>query len=122
MSKSRTTTAAAKAAALGPVSITELRRAPTHPGETFRLDFREPSGLSQAEAARRLGMPTNRLNTIELGKRAVSVDTALLFAALTGTSPEFWMHLQVRHDLWHALRERGGLPAVAPLIETGASR
>lgn len=110
MSKSPTTTAAK---ADEPLSLARMRRAPTHPGEMFRTEFREPAGVSQAEAARRLGIPTNRLNTIEVGKRAVSPETALLFGALTDTSPEFWMNLQARYDLWHAYQKLGA-PKVKP--------
>lgn len=59
---------------------------------------------AQAEAARRMGMSLNRLNEIVAGKRGVTAETALLFAALTDTTPQLWMHLQADHDLWHALR------------------
>ena len=103
MSKS-TTTMADRAAE--PLSLAQMRRAPTHPGEVFRLDYREPIGISQAEAARQLGVPANRLNEIEVGKRPVTVDTALRFEALTGSSAEFWLTLQARHDLWHARKAR----------------
>jgi len=81
-----------------------MRRPPTHPGEIFEEEFRRPSGISQAEAARRMDMSTNRLNEIVLGKRGVTAETAVLFAALTGTSPQFWLHLQADHDLWKALK------------------
>ena len=65
-------------------------------------EFLEPAGMTQVEFARRLGVPIQRLNTIINGKRAVSAETALLLAKALGTSPEFWMNLQTRHDLWHA--------------------
>lgn len=103
-SKSPTTTAADLG---GPMDLTRMRRPPTHPGEIFKTEFREPAGISQAEASRRLKIPTNRLNTIEVGTRAVSPETAWLFAAATGTSPEFWMNLQARYDLWHAYQTLG---------------
>jgi addiction module HigA family antidote len=82
-----------------------MRRPPTHPGEMFEEEFRKPSGISQAEAARRMGMSTNRLNEIVAGKRGVTAETAVLLGALTGASPQFWLHLQADYDLWHAMRE-----------------
>ena len=59
-----------------PMSPALVRRAPTHPGEIFKLEYRDPIGLSQAEAARRLEMPLNRLNEFEKGKRGVALIAA----------------------------------------------
>src|SRR5262245_55674383 len=87
------------------VDLARMRRPPTHPGEVFEEDYRKPIGISQAEAARRMGMSMNRLNEIVLGKRSVTAETAVLFAALTGTTPQFWLHMQAERDLWYALRE-----------------
>jgi addiction module HigA family antidote len=81
-----------------------MRRAPTHPGEIFEEEFRKPSNISQAEAARRMGMSANRLNEIVAGKRSVTAETAVLMGALTKTNPRMWLHLQADHDLWHALQ------------------
>jgi addiction module HigA family antidote len=112
MSKSPTTTAGK--AALGPVGLAQMRRAPSHPGEVFEEDFRKPSGLSQAEAARRMGMSTNRLNELVKGKRGVTAETAILFGEMTGTSPEFWLAMQTKHDLWKAYQLAGKVKRIAP--------
>lgn len=84
------------------VDVRRMRRAPTRPGEVLLEEFLAPLGMSQAEAARRMGMSTNRLNELVRGKRGVTADTALRLAALFGTSPEFWLNLQMASDLWHA--------------------
>jgi addiction module HigA family antidote len=94
--------------------LARMRRAPTHPGEMFEEEYRKPSAISQAEAARRMGMSANRLNEIIAGKRGVTAETAILFAALTETSPTFWLHLQADHDLWHALKTTK-TPRIAPM-------
>jgi len=39
------------------------------------------------------------LNEVVRGRRSVSTDTALRLARYFGTSPEFWINLQVRYDL-----------------------
>ena len=67
-------------------------------------------GITQVEAARRMGMPLNRLNEVIHGRRGVSADTALRLARLLNTSPEFWMNLQMANDLYQASRvfERTG--------------
>ena len=65
----------------------------------------QPGG--QAEAARRMGISTNRLNELVRGKRGVTASTALRLADLLGTSPDFWLNQQTAWDLWHAYRESG---------------
>ena len=77
-------------------------RAPTPPGEMLLKEFLEPSGLSQAEAARQMQIPLNRLNEIIKGKRGISADTAWKLSALFDTTPESWMMLQVNYDLYRA--------------------
>src|ERR1700692_4508949 len=73
------------------------------PGEILLEEFLNPQGISQDEAARRLGISLNRMNEIILGKRGVSADTALRLARLLKTSPQFWMRLQADWDLHLAL-------------------
>src|SRR5579859_768147 len=87
----------------------------THPGEMLLKEFLEPLGISQAEAAKRMRVPFQRLNGIVRGRRGVSADTALLLEALTRWDAEIWLSLQAKWDLWHALRARGRRPRVKSL-------
>lgn len=92
-----------------------MRRSPTHPGEILLKEFLGPLGYgAQAKAARAMQMSTVRLNEVCLGKRPVTVETAIQIGALTGTNPQMWMHLQADYDLWHALQKKD-LPTVEPL-------
>ena len=77
---------------------------PTHPGEMLRAEFLEPLGMTQTEAAERLGIPLNRLNEIVRGKRGVTPDTALRLERLLGMEAAFWLNLQLGWDLYHAMR------------------
>ncbi|MEO7270630.1 MAG: HigA family addiction module antitoxin [Vicinamibacterales bacterium] len=79
-------------------------RPPTHLGEMLLEEFLKPLGITQADAAARLGVPFQRVNGLVRGRRGVTADTALRLAALTGMDPGFWMGLQADFDLWHALR------------------
>ncbi len=79
-------------------------RPPTPPGEILLEEFLQPLRMTQAEAARQMGMPLNRLNQVIRGRRGVTADTALRLARLLNTSPEFWMNLQVASDLYQATR------------------
>lgn len=79
-------------------------RPPTHPGEMLREEFLVPLGITQSAFALQLGVSFPRLNEVINGKRAVTPDTALRLARVTGMSADFWLGLQQDWDLWHALR------------------
>lgn len=75
------------------------RLAPVHPGEVLREEFLTPLALSVYRLARAIGVSRPRLNDIVLGRRRVTVDTALRLGRYFGTTPEFWINLQTRYDL-----------------------
>jgi antitoxin HigA-1 len=121
-SKSRTTTRRASRASRPLVS----RRLPTavppvHAGEMLLEEFLKPLGISQSAFAVRLGVSFPRLNEIVRGKRAVTPDTALRLAQVTGMSADFWLGLQSDWDLWHALRSDDAkrIAKLAPLPRAG---
>jgi len=96
-----------------------MRRTPTHPGEILAEDM-APLGISAAELARRLRVPTNRITGILNGKRAVSADTALRLGHFFGTSPEFWLNLQKLYELRMAERAVGKTIAKLPRLKAAA--
>ena len=74
-------------------------RVATHPGEILKRVFLEEMTISQVAFAKHTGMSLQRLNEIVNGKRGVTAETAWLLAGALGTTPEFWMNLQIAHDL-----------------------
>ena len=79
-----------------------MPRIRTHPGEVLNEEFILPLGLSARAVAVNIDVPPNRITDIIRGRRSVSADTAHRLAALFGTSPEFWVNLQVAYDLSQA--------------------
>jgi addiction module HigA family antidote len=77
-----------------------------HPGEHLAEELKE-LGMSAAELARQLDVPTNRVTQILNGRRAVTGDTALRLAHFLGTTPEFWLNLQSLYEIRLA-QERAG--------------
>jgi antitoxin HigA-1 len=80
-------------------------RIPTHPGQILLAEFLEPLRLTQAELARALHIPVNRVNELVRGKRGVTPESAVLFSEYFGNSPEFWMNLQTAHELSRVRQE-----------------
>ncbi|HEX9776093.1 MAG TPA: HigA family addiction module antitoxin [Actinomycetota bacterium] len=75
------------------------KMAPLHPGEVLLEEFLLPLSLSQNALGRALGVPPRRINEIVHRARRVTADTALRLARFFGTSPEFWLGLQMDYDL-----------------------
>ena len=90
-------------------------RDPTHPGEMLLQEFLLPMGLTQRQLADALRMPYQRVNEIVRGRRGVTPATALRLAKYFGTTPDFWLNLQLRWDLYHAQRgESAALAEIEP--------
>jgi addiction module HigA family antidote len=77
-----------------------------HPGEHLAEELKE-LGMSAAELARKLDVPTNRVTGILNGQRAITGDTALRLAHFFGTSAEFWLNLQSLYELRVARKKMG---------------
>lgn len=75
------------------------------PGAILREDFMAPLNLSANALAAALRVPTNRITSIIKGTRGITADTALRLGRYFGTTPEFWMGLQMDYDLRNARRE-----------------
>ena len=72
---------------------------PIHPGEIVREEVLGHLNLSVNQLAKLLAIDTARLNEIVRGRRGITADTALRLARYLGTSPEFWLKLQVHYEL-----------------------
>jgi addiction module HigA family antidote len=97
-----------------------MARTPIHPGEHLAEELRE-IGISAAELARQIEVPTNRVTGIINGQRAISADTALRLGHWFGTSAEFWLNLQKLYELRTAERDLGSTIARLPRAAHGAT-
>jgi addiction module HigA family antidote len=77
-----------------------------HPGEHLAEELKE-LGMSAAELARKLDVPTNRITGILNRQRAITGDTALRLSHFFGTSAEFWLNLQSLYELRIAQKKIG---------------
>ncbi len=97
-----------------------MGRSAIHPGEHLAEQLIE-LGMSAAELARQLKVPTNRITAILNGQRAVTGDTALRLGHFFGTSPEFWINLQKLYELRLAEQKSGetikDLPTLAKAMK-----
>jgi addiction module HigA family antidote len=80
-------------------------RIPTHPGEMLLEEFLDPMGISQRDLADNIHVPYQRINEIVNGRRGITPSTALRLAKFFDMSPDFWMNLQLRWDLYFAQQD-----------------
>jgi addiction module HigA family antidote len=83
-------------------------RAPSHPGELLLEEFLTPMGLTQRELADGIRVPYQRVNELVNGRRGITPATALRLAKFFGTTPDLWMNLQLRWDLYYAQEAEAG--------------
>jgi len=75
-------------------------REPTHPGEMLREEFLLPMNITQRELANAIHVPYQRINELVNKKRGVTPSTALRLSKFFGVSPDFWLNLQMRFELF----------------------
>lgn len=93
-------------------------RKPVTVGEMLVEEFIEPMGLTQTALAEAMGVPRKHVNELCNDRRAVTAPTALILARVFGNSPEFWLNVQRRTDLWEAVHnpsERARIDRAKPL-------
>ena len=86
-----------------------------HPGEHLAEELKE-LGMSAAELARKLDVPTNRITSILNGQRAITGDTALRLSHFFGTSAQFWLNLQSLYELRIAEKKVGRSISSLPVL------
>lgn len=77
-------------------------RKPVHPGEVLREDVIKPLNMTITEAARRLKVSRQSLSDLLLCKVALTPEMAVRVARATKTTPESWLNMQVKLDIWTA--------------------
>jgi len=67
-------------------------------------EFLQPMGITQRQLADAIHVPYQRVNELINGKRGVTPSTALRLARYFGVTPDFWLNLQARWDLYRVAR------------------
>ncbi len=80
---------------------------PITPGDILLEEFLKPMEISQAQLARDINVPPNRINQIINNKREITADTALRLGKYFNIEPEFWLNLQMRFNMKIAQEKAG---------------
>ena len=94
------------------------KRKPATVGEIRVEEFMKPMGLTQAALAGAMSVQRKHVNELCKNRRKVTAATALILARVFGNSPDFWLNVQRRNDLWEVMnspRERQRIERAKPL-------
>ena len=80
----------------------QKKRKPLHPGVILEEHYIKPLNLNLQKFADHLGIARNTLFKIRTGKTDVTPSIALALAAAFETTPQLWLNLQQKYDLWVA--------------------
>ena len=72
---------------------------PVHVGDILYDEFMQPYHITAYRLAQMTGLSQTQIGRIIKGKRGITVDTALRFAQVFSTSPEFWLNIQNRYEI-----------------------
>lgn len=76
-----------------------MLQVPVHPGEILKAEFLDEMGISAGKLAKHIHVPRTRIERIVERKTSMTIDTAMRLSKALGTTPEFWMSLQLNYDL-----------------------
>ncbi|MEM7667360.1 MAG: HigA family addiction module antitoxin [Pseudomonadota bacterium] len=81
------------------------KRKPAPVSEILVEEFMKPMKLTQAQLAEAMGVQRKHVNELCNDRRNVTAATALILARVFGTSPDFWLNVQRRTELWQAMHD-----------------
>ena len=83
------------------------------PGDILLEEFLVPMGISQYRLAKAIHKPQSAISDIVHGRRAITTEMAWLLSMALGTTPEFWLNLEMAYQL--KTFDAESLPQVAEL-------
>jgi antitoxin HigA-1 len=86
-------------------AMVTTKRKPATVGEILIEEFMRPLGLTQSALAEAMGVQRKHVNELCNNHRNVTAATALILARVFGNTPDFWLNVQRRTDLWEAMHD-----------------
>lgn len=72
---------------------------PEHPGIELKKHILN-RGMNLSQFARSINVSSSRISEIVSEKRSITIDSAVKFADIFNTTPEYWLQKQNEYDLY----------------------
>lgn len=92
-------------------------RQPAHPGGILKRQYMEQLSITVKGLAGVLGVSRKTMSKIVNERGAITSDMALRLSMAFDTSPDLWLNLQKKHDLWLAANVSTEWEKVKPIVE-----
>jgi len=83
-----------------------MKRRPVYSGVLLKKDILEPLKLTITEVASNLGVSRKTLSKLTNERISLSLDMAVRIGRATDTSPESWMNMQSKLNLWKSEQKK----------------
>lgn len=90
--------------------MNKSKRKPNHPGTILDELYIKPLELNLNEFAETLGISRNALFKIRTAQSSISPKVAVRLAEAFETTPNLWLNLQQKYDIWIEENERKHRP------------
>ncbi|MDF5727959.1 MAG: HigA family addiction module antitoxin [Rhizonema sp. PD38] len=91
------------------------KRKPRHPGALIKRQYLEPLNMTNTKLSEILDVSRKTVSEIINEQAGISPNMALRLAKAFQTTPELWLNLQQKYDLWNAAQELETLEAISPI-------
>ena len=78
---------------------------PPHPGEFIKEVYLESLDISYRKIAEMLKVAPSTFNRLINGQSSISSEMALRLSKTLGRSPESWLNMQNKYNLWHTRKK-----------------
>ncbi len=93
----------------------ERTQQPSRPGDILKELYLAPLGMSATSFAAHIGVSRKTVSALLNGWAPVTVDMAMRLSRAFGTTPDLWLNLQQKLDLWNARQAKGSWTEIKPL-------
>jgi addiction module HigA family antidote len=94
------------------------KRKPTHPGIILDEHYIKPLNLNLQKLADHLGIARSTLFKIRTGSASITPMIALFLAEAFDSTPQLWLNLQQKYDLWVEENEKKH-ETITPIFKAG---
>jgi len=86
--------------------VSEMKRKPIHPGRFLREEFLKPHNITQADFAEAIQLNRVTVSKILNERQKVTPDVAIRLSKCLGTTPDVWINMQIKLDLWEEVHKK----------------
>ena len=90
-------------------------RKPAHPGRILKKIYIKPLDLTITQVATTLNVSRKAVSAIVNERKSVTPEMALRLSRAFDTTPDLWLNLQKKYDLWCAENQTDGWKEVQSL-------